>query len=499
MELAFLTSAGRRYWWLIGICAVLGAIPGLLLVGGGQDLYESRAVLLIAPPTQAQTVVNLSGDPDRYVAGEISVLESLSEEVAEEVAGVETGDLPGTARFEQQPETDVVIVVVTDTDPERAQDLANGYITAYFANLREQLRSTVDPAIEDIDEEIAELRATLTGLDEQIADQMAPFLDREAIPSVEQVAPALDTEKAALMARLAELETTRGELSLGLRVQSRLVRSATLPTEPIGSSRRTFVVAGVAAGGFLGLLAAVMIARVSSVVLDDEQAEEVIGHPVLGVVPERRDLEDRHNLLHEPRPEVAHFLDRLSIRVQLAGTSVVVAGTRPGAGATTLAASLAVRLADSGHQVLLVDGDRNRSELGELFIGDAGESKAGAPEGVVVVGLDELMATVRSESSTPAARVPIEQVIAAGREFGEIIVVDGGPLLDSVTTVELSRHCDSVVLAMPHGEKVRSLQAVVSLLRDRSSVLPVWTPARSARERLGLGLHFVRDHEDQPA
>lgn len=510
MELAFLTSAGRRYWWLIGLCALLGAIPGLVLVDGGQVLYESRAVLLISPPTDAQTVVNLSGDPDRYVAGEMSVLESLSEQVAEEV-GIDPGDLDGAVSFEQQPETDVVIVVVANADPEVAQQLADTFISQYFSSLRQQLSSTVDPAIEEIDAEIATVRDELTELDEQITDQLAPFLDREAVPSVEQVAPTLATEKEALLARLAELETQRSELSRGLRVQSRLVRDATLPTEPLGSSRRTFVAAGLVAGGFLGLLAAVLIARVSSVVLDDEQAEEVIGHPVLGVVPERRDLDDRSALLGEQAPEVARFLDRLSIRVQLAGTSVVVAGSRPGAGATSLAASLAVRLAESGQKVLLVDGDRNHSELADLFIVDVGRGLSNpegpgalpvTPVGVMVVSLDELTATVRSGDDTKlGARTPIEQVIAAGREFGEVIVFDGGPLLDSVTTVELSRHCDSVVLAMPHGEKVRSLQAVVSLLRDRSSVLPVWTPAKAHRQRLGLtlSLPFVRDHEDQPA
>ena len=85
MELPFLLSAMRRYIWVVVLGAVLGAIPGVALALTASEFYESRAVLLIAPPTDARSLAPVATDPDRYLAGELSVLESYSDQVAERI------------------------------------------------------------------------------------------------------------------------------------------------------------------------------------------------------------------------------------------------------------------------------------------------------------------------------------------------------------------------------------------------------------------------------
>ena len=142
MELAFLTNAVRRYYWVIILGAVLGMLPALLLGPSGPDQFESRAVILVSPPTQSSLEVSFNGDPDRYVAGQLSVLQSqgLAQRVAvaiNEATGddLTAADVAGTVRFEQEPLTDVVHVVAATPDAERSQEIAQTYVDEYIAQL----------------------------------------------------------------------------------------------------------------------------------------------------------------------------------------------------------------------------------------------------------------------------------------------------------------------------------------------------------------------------
>lgn len=535
MELAFLTSAVRRYFWLIALGVVLGAMPGLLLSRSDEVRYESRAVLLVAPPSQSQSVVTFSGDPDRYVAGELSVLESLSDRVAEEVDGVTARELSASVRFEQQPLTDVVIIVAEASTPEKAQEIAASYVEVYFEVLRDQLDGTQDPALAAVEEDLEEIRSQLQDVDSDIAEALATYVGRDSVPTIEQVAPGLASDKAILISRYNELQSTRNELSTGLRISSRIVRQATLSPDPLATGHRTLLAIGMAAGGFFGLLAAAVVARLSPLVLDDEQAEEILLHPLVGTMPTLTDHK-AERLLDEPDAATTRFLDSLGVRIEAAGegqstVTVLVSGSEAGAGSTTLAATLARRLA-SDTTVLLVDADRRRPDLTSWFLTDAAAPRAeragreaedpddeeldvlevldddhvpsdpGAgptPTSVPKLSITNVATLNRLAESDGAGRRRLDasELIAVATLYADVVVFDGGPFMDSATTVQLSRVCDAVVLALPADQKIRPLQTVAAELRTRSLVLPVWTPSGS-RLRWWRGITDRKAKEPRP-
>ena len=128
MELSFVTSALRRYWWVVVGMAVLGMIPGLLLGGSdGPPKYESRAVMLVSAPS-----ANGGGDPDRYLSGQLSVLRS--EQMADDAAailddGSNGGDVGPNVSIQREPQTDVVTIVAQSPSPERAPAFTNSSST----------------------------------------------------------------------------------------------------------------------------------------------------------------------------------------------------------------------------------------------------------------------------------------------------------------------------------------------------------------------------------
>ena len=104
---------------------------------------------------------------------------------------------------------------------------------------------------------------------------------------------------------------------------------------------------GLVGGAFAGLLVASVAARLSSTILDDDQGEEILGRPVLGLLPNVPGLAgDRTAILGQLPPAAAQFVEAVAVRAEAASPgsarmSVVVVGSDRPAGSTTLAAALA--------------------------------------------------------------------------------------------------------------------------------------------------------------
>lgn len=513
MELAFLTNAIRRYYWIVLIGAVLGALPGLLVAKGGAARYESRAVLLVAPPSQSLLSVSFAGDPDRYVSGQLSILRSqaLAASVADQLseAGIELAGIDTSVSFDREPKTDVVTIVASAPSPEAAKAIADAHISVYFDQLRAQIEGSQGPEIERLDESITRVRTELADVDDAMLVAIRPFLARDPIPSLEQVAPGLISDKAILLTEYSELQAARARISSGLRVSSEIVQQGTLPTDPVASSRKVLVVVGVFAGGFAGLLTAVVVARLSPTVLGGDQAEEILGHPVVGAFPSVPGLtSNRLSMLGELPPSAALFVESLCVRVEAAAQarrtlSVVVTGTETGAGVTTIAAALARRFVGPGSRVLLVDCDSRDPELSALLMRDPlhalvppgegeGPELSALEEALVATSVPNLQVTSLSrltDLSMATADEPVQtsrrpdmaEVVAIASEHADVVVFDGGALLSSVSTVQLSSSCDAVVLAMPRRPRIRSLEIVANELGGHGHILAVSTPARGLR------------------
>ncbi len=525
MELTFVTNAIRRYWWLVVVVTLLGLAPGLLK-GTDPVGYESRAVLLLSQPSDASGMT--SADPDRYVNSQISVLSSdaLAENVAARLDdGSSAGAVRSSITIQHQPETDIVQIVVKTPDPKRSQAVGNAYIEEYFAALSAQVESAQEPEITKLNEEIAAIREQISEVDEASTAAMAPYLGRETVPDLVAIAPELDTEKGLLVAQYQEKQTALNELdtSARLRVSSETVQAPTLPADPTTPPPNLLLALGLFGGLAAGLFGAVLLARISPRVLGDDQAEEILDHPVIGVMPKLEAANDRAAILGEVPREAIEEIEALCVRIEAAAhertsLTVVVTGTRYGAGVTTLAAAVARRFAERDARVLLVDADAKDGELATLFTGRPDRSRVkrtkaeGRRRGAEPTELAlTAVATADRASATPTDLTNlavtdfaslagttgmqarhVSEVIAAAVGQADVVVFDGGPMLAAASTVQLTRHCDAVVLAMARDQDIRRLDDVADELRDRM-VLPVWTPARSGGSLLArLGRRSAR-------
>jgi Mrp family chromosome partitioning ATPase len=442
---------------------------------------------------------------DRFVAGQVEILRSVSlaQIVATSVGSPADADVISQAlAVTSSLGSDAVTIEVSAPTPERAQQLAAGYVTSYLDKLEADERNYSDTATTQLDSQIASITGQLAALDTQIVAIMAPYLPSTAaatgrfdIPSVDQIAPGLATQRAQLVSQTNELTTRRTELQIQQLngITSSVIQPATLPSAAFAKSTLLFGVAGLFAGAFFGILAAVVIARLSPRVLDAEHAEEVLGTPVLDGLPriQLQAMGDATPMLFAPRP-MAGFVDRLCVQAEgwprnRNALTVAVVGTQRDSGATTIAGAMAERFAAYGTSVLLMDANPRHPDLTERFhVEGPGLSSlwnhprrgaVGVPahvDNLSFVGLANL------QDAAALRRNDVRDLLDLASHDADVVIIDAGALREVASALRLALAADVVVLTVPVGrEHADNLRWISSKLRDHADhLLPVSVPLR---------------------
>ncbi len=353
---------------------------------------------------------------------------------------------------------------------------------------------------------------------------MAPFLEDPAgiiVPDIEQVAPTLATERAVLLEQYSQLLFDRNEIELGgeERIGSRVTEYATGSTIAAGPGSKLVVVVGLTAGAMIGALGAVVMSRLSGKVLDANDAASTLQAPVVVTIPKVSSL-SRHPILPgDPLPPaLAAAVHALAVRAESVPSTeasrgalvVLVAGAERCSGATTIAVALAGHFADKDSEVLLVDADVLHPQLSDALgggasgigalLGNGAESKSAsspyirtAATGVRFAGLGE------RHQKRSLRRQDVSVLLDGATQHAQVVVIDGGALMASASSVEFAQRADAVVLTMPARRQTRAgLEGVARLLASRrGGLLPVVTAAR--RRRHGTTLRTVAAEHGEAA
>ena len=521
MELRYLSSVLRRRWWLVLIGLVIGLLAGALLGRSKGTLYEARAVLLIQPPQNVIGGQIFNADPDRYVIGQITVLDSsaLAERVATESNGLSTADIQRAITVTHEPKTDIVTVAVQLGDPNEAERIANRYVNTYVADLKKAAGSQQTPLVTEIDTRLAEISTKLTAVQTTLTTNQnsvqqanlqlnAPNLTtaqandlRLKIDALLQESARIESERQTLLAQNNEELRTKSQIQVAasFKVGSEVVQPAVTPTVPIQNSSKLAVPAGTVLGLLLGLAMALLAARYSGTVVDTREIEDRFGVPLFGELPRVGGMSPLADLLEQVPDSVAAVVDQLCVRAEARADpdkalTVAVVGTMRPAGVTSLAVAMASRFAVLGSSVVLIDGDPADGEITRSLAPsspgvrallanptpprtDVRRSGEVFNDPFVRYGQVSVLGLGPRSGRASLRRSEIAEVLEAAAHHAHVIVIDGGELLDSASTVELARIADAVVVAVPERfQQLEDLDDVAEELRGRGrDVLPVIT------------------------
>lgn len=519
MELTYIKNVVRRYWPIVVVCMMLGTAGLYALKGTAKPVYQSQAVLLLRPPSSQGIGVS----SDRYVAGQISVLRSerLATEVSASLKGaIGTEDITKSLIVASSTTSDVVAITISAQTPQQAKQIADAYVAVYFDDLQADATKAAESASKQVDSTLQNVDDRIVDVDNKIAAALAPYLRNASstavIPTIDQVSPDLASQKAELQAQYNDIRAKKTALDLGAQasVTSQIIQPATLPTFATVASKKLFLAAGFIGGGFVGLVLAVVIARLSPRILDEEHVAEILGKPVVFRFPNDRRLSaDRRRMLHSVPREARPFVDRLCARTEASARArpsltVAVMGTQRGAGATTLASAIAIRYLAAGASVLLIDADLKAPSLSEILSAeDSGLSHVweppsprkasskllvrsppgtmqGTPTGIANLSF---LGLGHSNDADALRHHDVEEMIDVVATHHDVVIFDGGALLETASSIRLARAVDFVVLAVPIArERTANLRVVGRQLSESAGeVLPIATPmGRRSAQRL---------------
>ena len=483
----------RRRKWIVLAGIVAAVVPAVALSLSHQPLYRAEAHVLIQ--SESSGTVFESGstravDSARTVQNEISVLEGdVVYQRVKEILQV-TAD-PPEVTGSSSDSTDIVTVGVVSSDPETAALLANTYVQAYNDVKREQKVESLTAATSELQKKITELQVQIDDLDQQIS---ASADDDDA---------GLEAQRRVLVDQQGSFKQTLDQFQVdsALSVSSAdVISPAVAPNEPFEPTPVRSGVLALVVGALLGLGAAFFVDYFDQSIKTAEDLDKVgTDLPLLAVIPLEPPPDQRPIALSEPDDLAVESYRALRTNVQFLGLErdvkvIQVTSGMPGEGKTTTATNLAVVLAQTGANVVLVDADLRRPRVNQMFSVDGTlgltDSLTGESIDMTMHPLDEHFSVMASGRIPPnpsemlsSRRMAI--VIGELRKRFDFIVVDSAPTLAVSDAIALAQHMDGVLVVVQAGRTT-----IPQVRRTLAALDQVNAPV------LGLVLNKASDRSD---
>ncbi|WP_456695779.1 polysaccharide biosynthesis tyrosine autokinase [Aeromicrobium sp. P5_D10] len=256
------------------------------------------------------------------------------------------------------------------------------------------------------------------------------------------------------------------------QLEATIVAKAGAPADPSGPQRLPWLVLGGLIGLLIGVLIAIRRAVSDTSVRTPAELEEISGAPVLGAVAYDRTATQTPLITalgtHHPRYEAVRIL-RTNLQfldIDRDNKVITITSSVAGEGKTTTATNLAIALAQTGSQVVLVEGDLRRPRVSEylgieknvglttVLVGrvsiDAALQPASTP------GLDVLASGALPPNPSEILQTDaMKALIAQLRQRFDVVLIDAPPLLPVTDASLLASISDGAILVVRHGKTGR--------------------------------------------
>lgn len=368
----------RRQLALIVAITLLGAAAAAAYTFRRTPVYESSASVLV------RAITTNAFDPGSRVDQQLNMFNQRQLAQSEPVAALAAKTLKTTATPAQLLEhvnvdvpanSQILRVKYQDTVPLTAQRGADAFAKAYLDSREDDARAQATTSQKSLQRDITRFQKQASAAEKQIADPDADSATRQAAQAKLAAANNRLDQLLSQLSGFQSLDFTPGTV----------IAAAGLPATPASPNNRLDVGIGLLVGLFLGVVLAFVRDRTDDRLRGREDLAERLDRPVLATIPPlskrvrqegklRWKRRSRNSLvtLEQPNSPAAESYRTLRTRMarlasQLDINSVMVVSAGVGEGKSTTAANLAVVLAETGKDVLLVSADLRRPRVHQFF------------------------------------------------------------------------------------------------------------------------------------
>jgi polysaccharide biosynthesis transport protein len=453
MTLPEILKAVRQWWWILIICPVIAAGTAYFVSSLLTPMYESEATVIVEHQLAggALDLQSIQAAERRtQTFSQLISTRSVTQPVIDELdLDVTAEDFRSNLSISHVTNTQLISISYQDPNPALAAEIVNLVAAQFGEYVREIQVPIVGLSEDDLDEAIAGLDEQIEAVDTSIAEIVAaggPESEEEEVrlAALENTLGQLQQTREAL----AAVEETLSGFDATVGSQVYVAEPASPPTDPV--SPRTML--NVALAGMLGLLLGggltVVAAWLDDKIKTEHDLRELFDRPVVGAVPLEA-LPNQVEDAHSGRSLSGEIFRGLRTNLQFTMIdrdvkSLVVTSMFPGEGKTTVAANLAIVLAQGGQRVILVDADLRRPRVHSMFHrvrNDRGLSNLllHSPAVIEEVVQSTTVKNLKVLASGPLPPNPpdllgslrMKALVAALEDTADIVIFDAPPLVIS--------------------------------------------------------------------
>lgn len=306
----------------------------------------------------------------------------------------------------------------------------------------------------------------------------------------------------ALAAQVAELETAStseaGAPPVEASVRLLPLGKAVLPDAPVSPNTKIALAVGALGGLILGLGYALVRNHLDRRLRTVEDVERLVSLPVLGTIPVDHRLDSGSSVVEfagaltggdaKHSHAISEALRELRTNLQFIDVDnppriIVVTSSVPSEGKSTVTANLAVTMAASGENVVVVDGDLRRPTVVNVF-----QLVPGVGVTDVLSGKAEISDVLQQWGALPNLHVlgsgiipPNPSELLGSRSMKKLVetlaqnatvLIDAPPLLPVTDAAVLSRIADGAIVVVRSGKTTQEelLRSVGNLAKAKSHV-----------------------------
>ncbi|MAT44662.1 MAG: hypothetical protein CL609_20195 [Anaerolineaceae bacterium] len=482
MEFKTLFTPLWKWRWVIISAAILAGLVSFLVSMSQSPQYLSRTTLILGQSINSPNPSSSQFFLEQQLAG------IYADMGAREPVRQGTMDALGLTwlpsyNVRALPDTQLIEITVTDTDPVRAQavaaELANQIINSAPTSISndEQDRQSF------INEQLAELQDDITLTQDSIDQknlELGNLTSASQIASVEQEIFSLENKLNTLQDTYANLlsSTSQGALNT-----LRIVEPAQVPNRPIGPDRIMTSLIAALVGFMLAAVGVFIYEWLDQSINSEQEAGKIIQAPLLGQIPQiPKGIKALTFVEEEPFSPITDSFRSLRnnlefLEVNQGAKSFLVTSGGVSDGKTTVALNLALSFAKDNKRVTLIDADFYQSVIAkELEI----KSHLGLGDLLQNPKLDFLSVLVPLYNGKvllmPTGTRPVNpseslnsadcrHIINQVRESTDIVIIDGPPFITSDAVV-LASKVDGVLIVVNQGQsKIQPLTNAVEQLK----------------------------------
>jgi capsular exopolysaccharide synthesis family protein len=362
------TRVLRRRWMVILLALIVVPAATMALTLSKEKEYTATSVLLIRSDGtellfRDTPVLPSSPDEEREAAtqADLASLTPVAAETARRLGpGVTAGTVGSSVKVNVSPSSNIVRVEAINTDPELARRMANTYAQEFIDFRAEGRRAKLDAIRNTLEGQVQRVNRRITRLER--TGTAGPGGERRA--ELRQ----LRDEREQILQRQGELSATSAVQAGNLE----LVERAQTPGSPSSPKPMRNLVVGIGLGLVLGLGLAALFEILDRRLKEPREIEEIFKRPIVGAVPESRDVAQAGAQASEltPGDREAFRMLRTSLHyfnVTQPVHSVLVTSPAPEDGKTTIAWNLAAAAASSGTKTLLLEAELRKPSFVRQF------------------------------------------------------------------------------------------------------------------------------------